>query len=42
MYVAGGFDAHSISTGEMIVPHVTSCIDCYWHTPFKNLHKDFE
>ena len=29
MYVAGGFDAHSISTGEMIVPHVTSCIDCY-------------
>lgn len=42
MYVAGGFDAHSMSTGEMIVPHVTSCIDCYWHTPFKNLHKDFE
>ena len=26
MYVAGGFDAHSISTGEMIVPRVTSCI----------------
>jgi molybdopterin/thiamine biosynthesis adenylyltransferase len=29
MYVAGGFDAHSMSTGELIVPKKTACIDCY-------------
>ena len=28
-YVGGGFDAHSMSTGEMIIPHITPCIDCY-------------
>lgn len=29
MYVAGGFDAHSMSTGEFIIPGKTACIDCY-------------
>lgn len=28
-YVGGGFDAHSMSTGEIIIPGVTPCIDCY-------------
>ena len=41
MYVAGGFDAHSMSTGEMIVPHVTSCIDCY-SNGFKRVLKDYK
>jgi molybdopterin-synthase adenylyltransferase len=29
LYVAGGFDAHLMSTGELIVPRVTPCVDCY-------------
>lgn len=29
LYVAGGFDAHLMSTGELIVPHITPCVDCY-------------
>lgn len=29
LYVAGGFDAHLMSTGELIVPHLTPCVDCY-------------
>jgi len=28
MYVAGGFDAHLMSTGDFIVPGVTPCVDC--------------
>lgn len=28
-YIAGGFDAHLASTGELIVPHVTPCVECY-------------
>jgi molybdopterin/thiamine biosynthesis adenylyltransferase len=27
--IAGGFDAHLASFGEMIVPHQTPCADCY-------------
>lgn len=29
MYVAGGFDAHLMSTGELIIPDRTPCVDCY-------------
>lgn len=29
MYVAGGFDAHLMSTGEFIIPNQTPCVDCY-------------
>ena len=29
MFVAGGFDAHLMSTGELIVPYETPCVDCY-------------
>jgi molybdopterin/thiamine biosynthesis adenylyltransferase len=29
LFVAGGFDAHLASLGEMIVPYVTPCSDCY-------------
>ena len=28
-YIAGGFDAHLASTGELIIPHVTPCVECY-------------
>lgn len=28
-YVAGGFDAHLASTGELIIPYVTPCVECY-------------
>ena len=27
--VAGGFDAHLASLGELLIPHVTPCADCY-------------
>ncbi|MCV3457101.1 ThiF family adenylyltransferase [Campylobacter sp. CNRCH_2016_0050h] len=39
-YVGGGFDAHSMSTGEMIIPNVTPCIDCYVES-FKIALKDY-
>jgi molybdopterin/thiamine biosynthesis adenylyltransferase len=29
LFVAGGFDAHLGSVGEMIIPGVTPCADCY-------------
>jgi molybdopterin/thiamine biosynthesis adenylyltransferase len=29
LYVAGGFDAHLMSTGELIIPDKTPCVDCY-------------
>lgn len=29
LYVAGGFDAHLMSTGELIIPDETPCVDCY-------------
>lgn len=35
LLVAGGFDAHLASLGELIVPGVTPCADCY-ATFFKN------
>lgn len=28
-YIAGGFDAHLASTGEIIVPYLTPCVECY-------------
>ena len=28
-YIAGGFDAHLASTGEIIIPYVTPCVECY-------------
>ena len=28
-FVAGGFDAHLASTGELIIPYVTPCVECY-------------
>jgi molybdopterin/thiamine biosynthesis adenylyltransferase len=28
-FIAGGFDAHLASTGELIIPHVTPCVECY-------------
>lgn len=28
-YIAGGFDAHLSSTGELIIPYVTPCVECY-------------
>lgn len=32
LYVAGGFDAHLMSTGELIMKNVTPCIDCCSNT----------
>lgn len=29
LFIAGGFDAHLASTGEIIVPYVTPCVECY-------------
>lgn len=29
MFVGGGFDAHLMSTGELIIPNETPCVDCY-------------
>lgn len=29
LFVAGGFDAHLASFGELLIPHVTPCADCY-------------
>ncbi|WP_214711484.1 MULTISPECIES: ThiF family adenylyltransferase [unclassified Exiguobacterium] len=28
-FIAGGFDAHLASTGELIIPGVTPCVECY-------------
>ncbi len=28
-FIAGGFDAHLASTGEIIIPYVTPCVECY-------------
>ncbi|MED0986686.1 ThiF family adenylyltransferase [Bacillus paramycoides] len=28
-YIAGGFDAHLASTGELIIPGITPCVECY-------------
>jgi len=29
LVAAGGFDAHLASLGELLIPHVTPCADCY-------------
>ena len=39
-YIGGGFDAHLASTGELIIPHVTPCVECY-ATHFKEALKDW-
>ena len=39
MVAAGGFDAHLASLGELLIPHVTPCADCYatfFHENLKN------
>lgn len=28
-FIAGGFDAHLASTGELIIPYITPCVECY-------------
>ncbi|WP_061996557.1 ThiF family adenylyltransferase [Clostridium sp. ATCC 25772] len=28
-YIAGGFDIHLMSTGELIIPGITPCVECY-------------
>lgn len=38
---AGGFDAHLASLGELLIPHVTPCADCYATFFQKNL-KDWK
>lgn len=38
-YIGGGFDAHLASTGEIIIPHITPCVECYaghFKTALKN------
>ncbi|HIC87144.1 MAG TPA: ThiF family adenylyltransferase [Aquificae bacterium] len=41
MFVGGGFDAHSMSTGEFIIPNKTACIDCHINS-FKKALKDWK
>lgn len=41
MYVMGGFDAHLMSSGELIYPPKTPCIDCCQQT-FQNALKDWK
>lgn len=38
---AGGFDAHLASLGELLIPHVTPCADCY-ATFFHDSLKDWK
>lgn len=40
-YIAGGFDAHLASTGELIIPYVTPCAACY-ATYFEKKLKDWK
>lgn len=40
-YIAGGFDAHLASTGELIIPYVTPCVECY-ATHFKKALKNWK
>jgi len=40
LLVAGGFDAHLASLGELLIPFVTPCADCY-ATFFHNSLKDW-
>lgn len=41
LFVAGGFDAHLASLGEMIVPYITPCSDCY-NNYFSKALKDWK
>jgi len=41
LMIAGGFDAHLGSLGELIIPGVTPCADCY-NTFFKESLKDWK
>ncbi len=41
MYVLGGFDAHLMSSGELIIPPQTPCIDCAQKT-FSNALGDWK
>lgn len=41
MYVAGGFDAHLMSTGELISKGITPCADCCSNT-FRKALKDWK
>ena len=40
-FIAGGFDAHLASTGEIIIPYVTPCVECY-ATHFKKKKKNWK
>lgn len=40
-FIAGGFDAHLASTGELIIPYVTPCVECY-ASYFKKTLKDWK
>lgn len=40
-YIAGGFDAHLASTGELVIPYITPCIECYANH-FKVTLKDWK
>lgn len=40
-YIAGGFDAHLASTGELIIPYLTPCVECYARY-FKKTLKDWK
>ena len=40
-FIAGGFDAHLASTGELIIPYVTPCVECY-ASHFKKKLKDWK
>lgn len=40
-YIAGGFDAHLASTGELVIPYITPCAACY-ATYFEQILKDWK
>jgi len=40
-YISGGFDAHSASTGELIIPFKTPCVFCY-RNYFETILKDWK
>lgn len=40
-FIGGGFDAHLASTGEIIIPGITPCVDCY-ATYFSEKLKDWK
>lgn len=41
MFVSGGFDAHLACLGELIVPYITPCSDCY-NSHFKRVLKNWK